>query len=62
MKIKLRDIQIKAKERPTGYLEDVLSKGKVIGDYLEISPENYLKLTSKYRQSPPKLPKRCCGR
>jgi len=61
MKILISEIKKKSSERPTGYFEDVISRGKIIGDYLELSPENYRLLLIKYRQTS-NQPRPCCGR
>lgn len=52
MKIRLQDIKLKAETRPDKYYEDVVSNGTVKGEFLEITTENYLKLTEKYRPNP----------
>lgn len=39
-----------AAHRPAGYYEDVVSRGKVVGDQLELSPEAYADLVAKYQQ------------
>lgn len=38
-----------AAHRPAGYYEDVLSRGTVVGDQLELSPEAYADLVAKYQ-------------
>lgn len=63
MKIRLQDIENQAKTRPPEYKDDVLSKGKIVGNVLEIDGQSYLDLVKKY--SPEKLFKPvsgCCGK
>lgn len=38
-----------AKNRPSGYVEDILSHGTLSGDMVALSDENYAKLFAKYR-------------
>ncbi len=49
MRLRLTTLQAAAAERPPGYLEDVLARGTVAGDWLEISPEALADLRAKYR-------------
>lgn len=49
MKLSILKIHEQAKDRPQGYVEDVLSKGIVEGDWLEISKEALQDLRDKYR-------------
>jgi len=49
MKIPLAHIHVRAAERPEGYVEDVLSKGRVDGDFLEIDDVAYAGLVEKYQ-------------
>lgn len=62
MKISIRQLKAKAAERPEGYVEEVLSKGIVSGDYLNISPEDYKALLSKYNPTGTMVTSSCCGR
>lgn len=54
MKIRLAAIQETAAARPLGYFEEVVSRGIISGEWLEISPEAVAELRQKYR--PPALP------
>lgn len=47
--LKLSDLKEKAKERPEGYYEDAVSRGKIQGEFLVISVEEVKKLAEKYR-------------
>lgn len=49
MKLRISKIEEAAKTRPEGYLENVLSRGVVGGEWLEISEEELAKLRLKYR-------------
>jgi hypothetical protein len=48
VRILLCEIERRAAERPPGYVEDVLSRGMVVGDELELSEEAYRELVAKY--------------
>lgn len=45
----LQSVYIKAKQRPAGYVEDVLSRGTVDGDSVTLSSDAYKELAEKYR-------------
>jgi hypothetical protein len=49
MKIKLTQLRGSSHIRPEGYYEDCISKGTIVGEFLEISSEEYYKLVQKYR-------------
>lgn len=49
MRLRLADIEAKAAERPAGYVEDVISRGVVDGDFLEISSDALSELRAIYR-------------
>jgi len=51
MMLRISKICDQAGDRPSGYLEDVLSSGTVDGDFLEISAEAHATLRTKYRPS-----------
>lgn len=52
IKITLQELRIKAKQRPEGYLEDVLAHAsKITETYLLITPENRNKLIEKYAKA-----------
>lgn len=36
-------------QRPVGFLEDVLSRGKITGEWIEFDDETYRELVAKYR-------------
>lgn len=42
-----------ARRRPTGYLDDVLSRASVEGDMVSLTEEVYAELREKYRNPPP---------
>jgi hypothetical protein len=48
MRIRIADIKLKATQRPSGYVDEVLSKGQVMGDFLVIDPKSYNELMRKY--------------
>lgn len=48
MLITLRSIEENAKNRPEGYMADVLSHGVIKGSNLEISSNDYIALIKKY--------------
>lgn len=60
MKINLCQLRAKAKERPEGYVEDVIAHGTVVGQVLEITPEQYQLLLDKYNKEG-KIQPSCCG-
>lgn len=45
---KLKNIIERSRHRPVGYYEDVISKGKIIGEYIEIPYDEAIKLVNKY--------------
>jgi hypothetical protein len=49
MKILVKAIEANAVNRPKGYVKDVLSKGVVMGEWLEIDQHAYNELLNKYR-------------
>jgi hypothetical protein len=53
IKFKLSDIEDNQKYRPNGYYEDVISKGEIIGEYVEIKYEDALALIEKYQEKNP---------
>lgn len=53
VKFKVRAIIHNSKYRPEGYVEDVLSKGNIIGDDLILSEEDARKLIEKYSEQNP---------
>jgi hypothetical protein len=57
MRIPLENLAARAKERPEGYLEDVLGRGKVDGDELELSDEAFQELVKRYATVIAELPK-----
>lgn len=48
MRILIKSLEQRAKSRPEGYLQDVLNKGSVDGEYLVITPADYQSLIVKY--------------
>lgn len=54
MRLPLEQIHRKAAQRPPGYAEDVISKGRVEGTTLVLDDDAYLELVRKYRGAPPK--------
>lgn len=61
MLMRIADIKRKAKERPEGYLEDVLAHGTVRGDILVIDGPAYISLLKKYNPNGQQRVGRCCG-
>lgn len=55
MKIRLTKLKDKSKNRPVGYVEDVISKGTVSGDFLFITPNAYRELQVKYNSETPQI-------
>jgi len=49
MKFKIADIAKAAERKPVGYYQDVMAHGKVDGEYLVLSVDNFKKLRLKYR-------------
>lgn len=56
MKIHVTKIHERAASRPEGYVEDVLSRGIVTGDWLDLPDAVYAELCAKYRPQEPPLP------
>ena len=52
VRIPLAHLRARAKERPAGYLEDVLARGQVIDSDLHLSSSAYAGLVAKYRAPP----------
>lgn len=50
MKISIAELKDTAPRRPDGYMEDVLSRGTVDGEFLILPRLEYLALCAKYRQ------------
>jgi hypothetical protein len=48
IRIPIVDIQERAKERPSGYFEDVMSQGKVDGEEIELEEAAFERLAEKY--------------
>ena len=48
VRMPLSEVQAKASERPAGYLEDVLSRGCVKNDIIEMDYKSYMDLIEKY--------------
>jgi hypothetical protein len=48
MKIRITELREAAKQRPGGYYEDVVSKGKVLGAFVILSRAEYVALGAKY--------------
>lgn len=53
IKFKLADIRKNIAYRPQGYYDDVVSKGVVYGDYVEMDQDEALKLLEKYTEKNP---------
>jgi hypothetical protein len=56
MKMRLSRIHEVAASRPPGYVEDVLSRGMLEGEWLEISSDAYKELKRKYAPPEPEPP------
>ena len=48
--LSLQSLSRTARERPDGYLDDILSRARVDGDKVILSAESYAFLLTKYRQ------------
>jgi hypothetical protein len=48
IRIPISDVQERAKERPPGYFEDVMLRGHVVGDEVELEEAAYKDLARKY--------------
>lgn len=48
IKIKIDKIKEKSKIRPIGYFEDVISHGRINGEYIEFDDDDYKLLVKKY--------------
>lgn len=55
MRIPLAHLHERAPQRPAGYVEEVLSRGRVIGDELELTDETWRDLVEKFRPREPTL-------
>lgn len=53
MKIRLSNIYAKADIRPSGYIDDCVSHGKVDGEWIEFSEDAWRYLCRKYRMLEP---------
>lgn len=53
MTIPIAHVRERAQQRPTGYFDDVIAAGLVVGDELHLSAEAYARLAAKY--NPPSL-------
>ena len=49
LRLLIRDILSFASIRPPGYVEDVLSHGRIDGDWIEIEDATYRDLVRKYQ-------------
>ena len=57
MRLIIGEILTSAKDRPEGYVEDVMSRGVIDGDFLEITSEALTELRAIYRpKEEPPLP------
>lgn len=56
MRLRISRLEEQAKERPAGYLHEVISRGEINGDWLEISSEDLAELREIYRPKPPPAP------
>lgn len=56
IKVKIDKIKERSKTRPTGYFEDVMSYGKVNGEYVEFNDDDYLLLSKKYNNNSENIP------
>lgn len=66
IKISLRALESYARIRPPGYRDDVLSRGKLVGDYVVMDDRAYEELLRKYRPQSQRVlhgqtPGRGCG-
>jgi hypothetical protein len=50
---KIKDIADNQKYRPSGYYDDVVSRGKIINDYIEIPYTEAVALVEKYHEKNP---------
>ena len=55
MRLRLSKIHEVAADRPPGYAEDVISHGRIDGEWLDISDEDLAALRAKYRPALPSL-------
>ena len=62
MHVRITNLEEAAKKRPEGYLADVMSHGKVEGEFLDISPKDYALLRAKYSPTVPTVKPSCCGK
>lgn len=61
--VRISELRKEAKKRPAGYYEDVLSKGRINGEWLEVSLMDYRMLKAKYspRTTSVSSSVACCG-
>ena len=56
MRLRIAKISEQAKDRPAGYFEDVISRGFLDGEWLEISSDAMASLRETYRPPKPEPP------
>ncbi len=52
MRLPLKELANRSKIRPEGYMDELLKSGNVVNDILDISIDEYLKITKKYSPTP----------
>ena len=62
MHVRISILKETAEKRPEGYFEDVMSHGKVEGEFLDIPPKDYALLRAKYSPTVPAVKTPCCGK
>jgi hypothetical protein len=51
IKVKIEKIKERSKDRPAGYFEDVISYGKINGEFIELNDVDYEFLVKKYNNN-----------
>ena len=49
VRLRIAKLHEQAHDRPAGYVHDIISRGSIDGDFLEITPESLAALRAKYR-------------
>ena len=51
IKVKIKKIKERSKDRPSGYFEEVISYGKINGEFIELNEIDYEFLVKKYNNN-----------
>ena len=56
IKVKIEKIKERSKDRPSGYFEEVISYGKINGEFIELNEIDYEFLVKKYNNNAKDIP------